>query len=75
LWKGSVRVYSTIVTGVRVTTRRIYSTEEAAEKLGISKSTILRWLKQGRIEEVRRDRNGWRVFTAADIETIKKRVG
>lgn len=52
-----------------------YTTEEAAEKLGISKSTILRWLKQGRIDEVRRDRNGWRVFTASDLKEIRKKVG
>lgn len=55
--------------------KRTYTTEEAAVLLDISKSTILRWLKQGRIDEVRRDRNGWRVFTAADIEAIRKRVG
>lgn len=52
-----------------------YSTEEAAEKLGISKSTILRWFKQGRIDEVRRDRNGWRVFTTSDLKEIRKKVG
>lgn len=52
-----------------------YSTEEAANKLGISKSTLLRWFKQGRIEEVRRDRNGWRVFTGADLKAIRKRMG
>lgn len=51
-----------------------YSTEEAAAKLGISKSTILRWFKQGRIEDVRRDRNGWRVFTGADLKAIRKRM-
>lgn len=51
-----------------------YSTEEAAAKLGISKSTILRWFKQGRIEDVRRDRNGWRVFTGADFKAIRKRM-
>ena len=52
-----------------------YSTEEAAEKLGISKSTILRWFRHGRIDEVRRDRNGWRVFTPADLDAIRKKVG
>lgn len=52
-----------------------YSTEEAAAKLGISKSTILRWLKKGYDEKVRRDRNGWRVFTAADVKAIKKAMG
>lgn len=52
-----------------------YSTEEAAQKLGISKSTILRWLRQGRIDEVRRDRNGWRIFTSTDLEAIRRKVG
>lgn len=52
-----------------------YSTEEAAAKLGISKSTILRWFKQKRIDDVRRDRNGWRVFTVADIKAIRKQMG
>ena len=52
-----------------------YSTEEAAAKLGISKSTILRWLKKGFDAKVRRDRNGWRVFTAADVKAIKKDMG
>lgn len=61
--------------GDSVAAKRTYTTEEAAEVLSISKSTILRWLKKGRIDEVRRDRNGWRVFTAADIEAIRKRVG
>lgn len=61
--------------GGGVTKNRTYSTEEAAEVLGISKSTILRWFKQGRIEEVRRDRNGWRVFTQADLTAIRKKVG
>lgn len=61
--------------GVKVVGDRTYTTEEAAGELGISKSTILRWFKQGRIEEVRRDRNGWRVFTAADLAAISKKVG
>lgn len=52
-----------------------YSTVEAAEKLGISKSTILRWFKKGLIDDVRRDRNGWRVFTGADLKAIRKRMG
>jgi DNA (cytosine-5)-methyltransferase 1 len=49
-----------------------YSTEEAARELGLSKSTLLRWFREGRISDVKRDRNNWRVFTAADIERIRK---
>jgi DNA (cytosine-5)-methyltransferase 1 len=48
------------------------STDQAARALGISKSTLLRWFRDGRIAEVGRDRNNWRVFTAHDIERIRK---
>jgi excisionase family DNA binding protein len=51
---------------------RTYSTDEAAKELGLSKSTLLRWFREGRISDVKRDRNNWRVFTAADIERIRK---
>jgi excisionase family DNA binding protein len=49
-----------------------YSTEQAAEAAGISKSTLLRWIKQGIVPDVRRDRNNWRVFTRKDVQLIKK---
>jgi DNA (cytosine-5)-methyltransferase 1 len=48
------------------------STDQAAKALGISKSTLLRWFRDGRIEEVGRDRNNWRVFSAHDLERIRK---
>lgn len=51
-----------------------YSTEQAAEAAGISKSTLLRWIKHGVVPDVRRDRNNWRVFTRRDIQLIKKVV-
>jgi len=52
--------------------RETYSTDEAAKELGLSKSTLLRWFRKGRISDVKRDRNNWRVFTTADIERIRK---
>lgn len=45
---------------------------EASQELGISKSTLLRWFYTGKIPEVKRDRNGNRIFTEQDIDTIKK---
>jgi DNA (cytosine-5)-methyltransferase 1 len=51
---------------------RTFSTDEAAKELGLSKSTLLRWFRERRISDVKRDRNNWRVFTAADIERIRK---
>jgi len=43
---------------------------EAARIAGVSKNTLLRWLRQGKVPEVARDRNGWRVFSAEDVERI-----
>ena len=53
---------------------RKLNTASAAKKLGISKPTLLRWFKQGKIADVGRDRNGWRIFTLADINRIKKQM-
>jgi DNA (cytosine-5)-methyltransferase 1 len=49
-----------------------YTTDEAAKELGLSKSTLLRWFREGRVSDVARDRNNWRIFTSADIERIRK---
>lgn len=50
---------------------RIY-TAEAAKKAGISKATLLRWLKEGKVPEVARDIRGWRVFTEEEVERIRE---
>ncbi len=45
---------------------------EAAAAAGISKPTLLRWIKLGKIADAaRRDRNGWRIFDHAEIARIK----
>lgn len=51
---------------------RRYRTDEAARLIGCSKSTLLRWFREGKVEDVDRDRRGWRVFTAADIKRIRR---
>lgn len=47
---------------------RRYSTREVAEKVGVSKETILRWLRTGKVPEPDRDRNGWRIFSDEDVK-------
>ena len=44
---------------------------EVAKAAGISKNTLLRWLKAGKVPEVARDRNGWRIFTEDDVARVK----
>ncbi len=43
---------------------------EVASLAGISKNTLLRWLKARKIPEVARDRNGWRIFSEEDVARI-----
>ena len=50
-----------------------YKTSEACQMAGVSRSTFFRWLNKDILDDVRhRDRRGWRMFTKADIERIKK---
>lgn len=51
-----------------------YSTAEAAVALGISKNTLLRWIRERKVRDVKRDRNKWRIFTDSDIARIKKEI-
>ena len=51
--------------------RTFYRTSEVCRKAGISRSTLLRWLKEGdlKIGEYR-DRRSWRLFTEADMQSL-----
>jgi len=55
-----------------MTKEKVVSLKEAAAKIGVSPITLKRWLLDGRVKEVPRDRNGWRVFTDSDIARIRK---
>ncbi len=53
--------------------RQYYKTQEALKKIGISRATFFRWLKEGIIQDVaHKDRRGWRLFTEEDIDRLKK---
>lgn len=50
-----------------------FSAQETADAAGISKPTLLRWIKTRRIKDsAKRDRNGWRLFAPAEVESIRK---
>ncbi len=48
----------------------MYSTQEVADMLRVSKDTLLRWLRQGKIPEPARDHHGFRVFVRRDLALI-----
>lgn len=48
-----------------------YRTLEACKKTGISRATLLRWLKTGTPGNLHRDTRGWRLFTEENLEEIR----
>jgi predicted site-specific integrase-resolvase len=52
-----------------------YRTAEVCQRVGISRNTLFRWLKEGVFSDVEyRDWRGWRLFTAAQVETIREKT-
>ena len=52
-----------------------YMIAEACAMAGTNRNTLLRWIREGRYVDVKtRDRNGWRLFSADDIERLKCQV-
>lgn len=57
---------------VIIKSQTYYRTTEACDMVGVSRSTLLRWLKQGILKDAsHRDRRGWRLFTQTDIQRIE----
>ena len=48
-----------------------YRTAEVCAMAGISRSTLLRWLRRGVLKDAsHRDRRGWRLFVESDVSRI-----
>ena len=49
-----------------------YRTAEVCRLVGIGRSTLLRWLRDGVVNsQPCRDRRGWRLFSEADVKKIE----
>ena len=51
-----------------------YRMQEAYHEANIGRSTLLRWLEKGILEEPIRDRRGWRIFSEEDLKRILAEV-
>jgi DNA (cytosine-5)-methyltransferase 1 len=49
-----------------------YSLRDAAKLIGVAPITLRRWLLSGKVAEVARDRNGWRVFSGREVVRLRK---
>jgi excisionase family DNA binding protein len=48
-----------------------YRTAEVCAMAGVSRSTLLRWLRRGILKDAaHRDRRGWRLFADSDVSRI-----
>ncbi len=57
---------------VTVNGQTYYRTTEVCRLVGISRSTLFRWLKEGIFDEAKhRDRRGWRLFTEKELDKLK----
>jgi len=57
---------------VEIDGQSYYRSAEACRKIGISKSTLLRWLRAGLVSDpIHRDRRGWRLFTEEEVNAVK----
>jgi excisionase family DNA binding protein len=48
-----------------------YTVSEVAKAVNVHRITLLRWIGAGKVPDGRRDRNGWRLFSAEQLERIK----
>lgn len=49
-----------------------YRTSEVCRRVGISRNTFFRWIRQGLFTDVEIvDRRGWRLFTTEDLERLR----
>ncbi len=57
---------------VEIAGKKIYTIAEAAEMIGRSRETVLRWFRAGILPEVSRNKYKHREFTDDDIATLIK---
>ena len=52
--------------------RGTYTMKEACERIGVSRHTLLRWFREGKVADVPRSRrNNYRQFRDEDVERIR----
>lgn len=65
------RRIETATVPIVVNNAKLYRIGEALASASLSRATYFRWLKTGRVRETQfKDRNGRRLFTEAELETL-----
>ncbi len=60
---------------IEIDGQKFYRIGEACLIAGANRSTLLRWIRENKFEDVPyRDLNGWRLFSEIDINRLKTRI-
>ncbi len=54
---------------------KYFTTLEVAHRLKVSKKTLLNWLYSRRVPEPPRDRKGYRLWSPARVQLVKRLIG
>jgi len=49
-----------------------YSASEVCTKFDVTKNTLFKWEKEGKIRKVEKDWRGWRVYSDKNIEDVRR---
>jgi len=47
-----------------------YTTQQAADIIGVHKNTLLNWIRSGKVNDARRDWKGYRIWTGEDVRNL-----
>ena len=60
---------------VKMNNQTYYRTTEVCQIVGISRNTLFRWLREGKVTEIEyRDYRGWRLFTQDQVHAMKEKT-
>ena len=49
-----------------------FTAHEICKKFDVTKNTLFKWEREGKIAKVKKDWRGWRVFSEKNVAEIKK---
>ena len=60
---------------VAINGEKYYRTAEVCRMVGISRTTLFRWLNEGICQEPKhRDRRGWRLFAEVEVDGLNREI-
>ncbi len=52
--------------------KELFPTQKICEMFDVTKTTLFKWEKEGKLKKVDKDWRGWRVFSDDNVDEIRK---